>query len=310
MYLNEIITREEEFRMNSSRKKGFTLIELLVVISIIALLLSILMPALTKVKEQARAVICRANLKQWGVVFMLYGDDNEESFPMSIADDYIRDREAYWMGATMPYYNDPDLRFCPSTQPDPEGPFGPGWPDLTPGAAPYGLTDQRWGDFGEGSEGDWFDQFAEGSYGLNEWCANPPQGVNDIWGAPPESTWRKFTRVDRATEVPMFLDARMVDAYPRADVDGTVNNPVATEDGPVSYLYAADSINIFNMNRHSKSVNAVFVDGSAGKIGLKQLWTMRWSRNFDTRNKWTLAGDVTAAQWDAAAPWMSSFPEF
>ncbi len=47
------------------RRQGFALIELLVVISIIALLLSLLMPALTKAEDAARAVACQSNLKQW-----------------------------------------------------------------------------------------------------------------------------------------------------------------------------------------------------------------------------------------------------
>jgi len=58
-------------------KKGFTLIELLVVISIIALLLSIMMPALDKVKRKAASVVCRNNLKQLGMAWFMYADANE-----------------------------------------------------------------------------------------------------------------------------------------------------------------------------------------------------------------------------------------
>ena len=53
------------------RRRGFTLIELLVVIAIIALLLAILMPALQRVKGQARSVACLAKLKQWGLFFSM-----------------------------------------------------------------------------------------------------------------------------------------------------------------------------------------------------------------------------------------------
>lgn len=56
-------------------KPGFTLIELLVVISIIALLLSILLPALSKVKELARQTVCGSNFKQVGIVYHLYAND-------------------------------------------------------------------------------------------------------------------------------------------------------------------------------------------------------------------------------------------
>ena len=64
-------------------QRGFTLIELLVVISIIAILMGVLMPALQKVREQARFMACRSNLRQYAVVQRLYADDNNGNFPRS-----------------------------------------------------------------------------------------------------------------------------------------------------------------------------------------------------------------------------------
>lgn len=58
-------------------KKGFTLIELLVVISIIAVLMSILMPALGKVKQQAERLVCNTHLKDIGNMVNLYAADND-----------------------------------------------------------------------------------------------------------------------------------------------------------------------------------------------------------------------------------------
>ena len=63
--------------MSSENNRGFTLVELLVVISIIALLLSILMPTLAKAREQAQAVLCSARLKQINVAYSLYVIDNK-----------------------------------------------------------------------------------------------------------------------------------------------------------------------------------------------------------------------------------------
>ena len=62
------------------KKNAFTLIELLVVISIIALLMTILMPTLSRAKELALAVSCQANLKQWTIAYSGYVNDNDGFF--------------------------------------------------------------------------------------------------------------------------------------------------------------------------------------------------------------------------------------
>jgi len=65
----------------TKRKHGFTLIELLVVISIIALLVAILIPALSSAREQARCVVCKSNLRNIGLALRYYLDDHEEKMP-------------------------------------------------------------------------------------------------------------------------------------------------------------------------------------------------------------------------------------
>ena len=69
------------------------------------------------------------------------------------------------------------------------------------------------------------------------------------------------------------------------------------------------------INRHNGYVNGLFCDWSVRKVGLKELWTLKWHRNFDINGPWTIAGfngNVTAcaAAWDGAAPWMKNFPEY
>jgi prepilin-type N-terminal cleavage/methylation domain-containing protein/prepilin-type processing-associated H-X9-DG protein len=61
-----------------TKQSGFTLIELLVVISIIALLVSILLPSLQRAREAAKSAVCKAQMRQVGFAFVMYADDNED----------------------------------------------------------------------------------------------------------------------------------------------------------------------------------------------------------------------------------------
>ena len=100
------------------KRQGFTLIELLVVIAIIALLMAILMPALQRVKKQARTVYCLNSLRQIGVAMQAYALDNEDFIPRAV------DHRVKWIFVFIPYlgneyeevqdYREVDVYQCPS----------------------------------------------------------------------------------------------------------------------------------------------------------------------------------------------------
>ena len=60
---------------------AFSLIELLVVIAVIAIMAALLLPALAKTKEQGRGTVCRSNMKQLALAFLMYAEDNDETLP-------------------------------------------------------------------------------------------------------------------------------------------------------------------------------------------------------------------------------------
>jgi len=109
------------------RRKGFTLIELLVVIAIIAVLMAIIMPALHRVKRQARNLICKNNLSQYGLAAKMYLGDWDGNFPYSFTWLYKSGGTGHaWhdpsknlnehpelAGGMWPYLKSQDIHLCP-----------------------------------------------------------------------------------------------------------------------------------------------------------------------------------------------------
>jgi len=260
------------------RQKGFTLIELLVVIAIIALLLAILMPALQRVKKQAKAVLCLSNLKQWGTIFAMYTDDNNGFFPRRT------DSGGRWINVLYDYYyREEKIRCCPMATriKNPAGASS----TLEAG----GDTFTAWGKISITPNESWGPVGTYGSYGINHWVYIA--GQDPLYGQSAEYYWGTVN-VKGGANIPLFLDCWFFCAGPEND------------DMPPGYdgeRFAphTDSMNRFCINRHDQGINGIFLDYSGRKIWLKELWRLKWAKNFSLT--------APLPNWESEAPWMAHF---
>lgn len=122
---------------------GFTLIELLVVISIIAILSSMLLPALAKAREGARRAVCTSNLRQVGMALQMYTSDHAERLPGP------GDDGRAWAAQVLPYAGSTQIFVCssdarsevePSIGGSGQYPLSYGWNSLRIDANRYGFV--------------------------------------------------------------------------------------------------------------------------------------------------------------------------
>lgn len=278
------------------KKRGFTLIELLVVISIIALLLSLLMPALAKVKNQAKAVVCLSNIKQWGLFFSLYSNDNKAYFgePWTTSQNI----DTIWVNSLRPYYKGGDkLRVCPAAAkiayPKPNAPSS--YPPVYAGGkfTSWGLLP---GSVYPKMDGDY------GSYGVNYYIFKEPSNSTHPFYSYRGRFWNSNVSVKSPAKTPMLLDCTWLEAHP-----GSENDPPpkldGDSDGPAGYLRYPSTMADFCLDRHGGTVSAMFMDASARKAGLKELWKLQWYRGYNTNGMYT----INTSPWPA---WMRKFKDY
>jgi len=256
------------------KHRAFTLIELLVVIAVIAVLMAILMPALNRVRKQAKAVGCQSSLHQWILIWSMYTADNDGRFIRGAGGEN-QTGENQWVTVMRAQYQNLKMRTCPMAY-KPRSEMGGG-------PTPY----VAWGLLNDGSYG---------SYGLNEWVCDRGTGTA---GGEYDNYWRTIN-VKPADRIPVFMDCYWYDVWSHH-----VDNPPQNINDVVGT--GTDEMKRVCLDRHNAAINCGFLDWSIRKVDLKELWTLKWHRNFNTAGPWTLAGGATAEKWPE---WMRQFKEY
>lgn len=233
-------------------------------------------------RRRAKEAVCLSNLRQWGPVFHAFLQDNNGYFdtgwPHPAGEDGFFAGGHHWPITLQEYYRDRNLRFCPmatvSITSQPHAAFW-AWPRMDL------LNPNRYYE-------------PEGSYGKNEWTANQSEELQRIPGA----NWRT-PNVKGANNIPLLMDCAWAGGFPEH-----LDEP-PRYDGEMDL--AGSEIRRFCINRHSGYVNSVFLDFSARKIGLKQLWTLKWHRKYNTCGAWTTCGGMHPDDWPE---WMRDFEDY
>ena len=296
----KLMNTKMHYRRGTGRREllpGFTLIELLVVISIICLLSSILIPALQRARHQAKAVVCQSNLRQWGLIFPMYLEDNDgRFFPFF---------ESVWCEWMQPYYRgSKDLLFCPmATRLNRERPESHPWAADDFICSWYGGKFSAWGIVPNPDIPLWPQQRDDGSYGLNDYVCDIEE-YRPWDGKPTQQYERRYWEtwfVKGTANIPVLMDSSWAAGLPDN------NDPPPKYDDYRGSEERSWAMHDFCINRHDGGINGLFMDWSVRKVGLKELWTLKWHRKSDTAGPWTMAGGVRPQDWPK---WMRRFRDY
>jgi prepilin-type N-terminal cleavage/methylation domain-containing protein len=254
--------------MKSTVKHGFTLIELLVVIAIIALLLSIGLPSLRKAKDAAANVLCKSNARQLGMIWRVYGDENEDRYPYwkTSSGDWHR---GAWIQSFNRYMNEDKqkLLLCPkASQPNPEAGYGSTRYAYVMGDSPAGTPASALAD----------PELC--SYGMNCWAGSTNGETGSLQGRPAAQYWQAFSKTRSAAQVPLMLDSAWRGGGPHT------GGPLryAAPDPQDRWLGVDYEMAHFVIPRHPRGrVNAVFADIHVDQVSLKGLWGLKWHRDYN-----------------------------
>lgn len=313
-------------------EKGFTLVELLVVISIIAILLAVLLPAIGKAREQAMSLVDKTRVRQWGIANTTYCSENNGSFEMGfykVGGSSVESRTKGWTEVLYPYYKgNPEILNCPKV---PSKRYQEQYST--------DRQDTAWNNFINKYKNDdaldrtyipWRGAYADtktnnfiGSYGKNAKLTNPPTHADESRSRN-LMNYLSLSTVKNAANVPMFFDCFAAETFFYIQNDIT-NDKLTHSSG--NYLPAAPSVQGGGkassegselacrgaLNRHGSKnegvTNICFVDNSARKVYLKEMWELRWHPNYDwERHRLSpISGSNPPSGWPA---WMRSFKKF
>lgn len=235
-------------------------------------------------RRHAKAIVCQAHLAQWNHIFQNYLAENDGEFFTG------QSGLGYWW----PQQLDDDLKdwkrnkiwFCPEAETPMSDEHGNHVSD-------FGIF-TAWGIYHAGDRTG--ENGITGSYGVNGYVIRA-SGSTYEGGVPTRHGWKSFD-VPEADRIPLFLDALRFDLWP-SETEGPAQSEVSA--------WSGNNMGRCAINRHMGSINSLFLDGSARRVDLKELWTLKWHREFDTAGPWTLAGGVQPDDWPE---WIREFPDY